>query len=173
MNIEGDRHGSIYRQPLGFVRSTLKRVDQCGTLEVKHQPGDSRHRVRLVGTYRIFLRSGSTNRPMTSAQSIIDEITHPPRRHGRAIDWKGFAVSYLTDAISQSLPDTLSSAPEIGPKRTLAPSVCRLLRRIADWRSNRADVAALRLMTDHDLRDMGLSRLDVEVICEGAYRREM
>jgi uncharacterized protein YjiS (DUF1127 family) len=51
--------------------------------------------------------------------------------------------------------------------------VCRLLRRIADWRSNRADVAALRLMMDHDLRDMGLSRLDVEVICEGAYRREM
>jgi uncharacterized protein YjiS (DUF1127 family) len=34
-------------------------------------------------------------------------------------------------------------------------------------------VAALRFMTDHDLRDMGLSRLDLEVISEGAYRREV
>jgi uncharacterized protein YjiS (DUF1127 family) len=34
-------------------------------------------------------------------------------------------------------------------------------------------VAALRFMTDHDLRDMGLSRLDVEAISEGAYRHEM
>jgi uncharacterized protein YjiS (DUF1127 family) len=82
-------------------------------------------------------------------------------------------VSYLTDLITQDLPDTLSSAPETDPKRTLSPSLCRLLRRIADWRRNRADVAALRLMTDRDLRDMGLSRLDVEAISEGAYRREM
>lgn len=81
-------------------------------------------------------------------------------------------MSYLTDLISQDLPDTLSSAPETGPKRTLSPPLSRLLRRIADWRRNRADVAALRLMTDHNLRDMGLSRLDLEVISEGAYRRE-
>jgi uncharacterized protein YjiS (DUF1127 family) len=81
-------------------------------------------------------------------------------------------VSLLTDVISQDLPDTLSSAPETSPKGALSSSLSRLLRRIAEWRRNRADVAALRLMTDYDLRDMGLSRLDVEAISKGAYRRE-
>ena len=82
-------------------------------------------------------------------------------------------MSLLIDAISQDFPDTLSSAPQASPKRALPPPLSRLLRRIADWRCNRADVAALRFMTDHDLRDMGLSRLDVEAISEGAYRHEM
>jgi uncharacterized protein YjiS (DUF1127 family) len=34
-------------------------------------------------------------------------------------------------------------------------------------------VAALRRMADRDLRDMGLSRLDVEAISDGVYRLEM
>jgi uncharacterized protein YjiS (DUF1127 family) len=117
--------------------------------------------------------AGSTNRQITSAQNIIEELNHTPRLNGWPINWKGFAVSFLTDVISRDLPDTPSSTPETGPKRTPSPSLYRLLRRIADWRRNRADVAALRLMTDHNLRDMGLSRLDVEAISEGAYRLEM
>jgi uncharacterized protein YjiS (DUF1127 family) len=102
-----------------------------------------------------------------------EELNHTPRLNGRPINWKGFAVSFLTDAMSRDFPDTPSSDLETGPKWTLAPSLSKLLRRIADWRRNRADVAALRLMTDHNLRDLGLSRLDVEAILEGAYRLEI
>ena len=82
-------------------------------------------------------------------------------------------MSFLTDLMSQDLPDTLSSPLETSPKGALSSSLSRLLRRISDWRRSRADVAALRFMTDRDLRDMGLSRLDVEAISEGAYRHEM
>jgi uncharacterized protein YjiS (DUF1127 family) len=34
-------------------------------------------------------------------------------------------------------------------------------------------VAAFRRMADRDLRDMGLSRLDVEAISDSVYRLEM
>ena len=82
-------------------------------------------------------------------------------------------MSFLTYAMSRDFPDTPSSDLETGPKWTPAPSLSKLLRRIADWRRKRADVAALRLMTDHNLRDLGLSRLDVEAISEGAHRLEI
>jgi uncharacterized protein YjiS (DUF1127 family) len=82
-------------------------------------------------------------------------------------------VSFLTHVISRDFPGTPSSTPEAGTKRTLPPILSRLLRRIADWRRDRADVAALRLMTERDLRDMGLSRFDVEAISGGAYRFEI
>ena len=82
-------------------------------------------------------------------------------------------MSFLTDVISRDFPGTPSSTPEAGTKRTPSPILSRLLRRIADWRRGRANVAALRRMADRDLRDMGLSRLDVEAISEGAYRHEM
>jgi uncharacterized protein YjiS (DUF1127 family) len=80
-------------------------------------------------------------------------------------------VSALIDVMSPELPDTPSLIREVGSK-PLFPIMSRLLRRIADWRRDRADVAALRLMADRDLRDMGLSRLDVEVISGGTYRFE-
>jgi uncharacterized protein YjiS (DUF1127 family) len=114
-----------------------------------------------------------TSRQITSAQSIIEELNHTPRLNGRPINWKGFAVSFFTDVISRDLPDTPSSTPEAGPKHYLPPSLYRLLRRINHWHRNRADVAALCLMTEHDLRDMGLNRLDVEAISKGVYRLDM
>jgi uncharacterized protein YjiS (DUF1127 family) len=82
-------------------------------------------------------------------------------------------VSFLTDVISQDFPGTPSSTPEVGTKRTLSPILPRLLHRIADWHRGRVDVAALRRMTDRDLRDMGLSHLDVEVISDGIYHLKM
>jgi uncharacterized protein YjiS (DUF1127 family) len=82
-------------------------------------------------------------------------------------------VSFLTDIIFRDFPDTPSSTPKSGAKRTLSPILSRLPRRIANWRHGRAGLAALRLMTERDLRDMGLSRFDVEVISEGAYRFEI
>jgi uncharacterized protein YjiS (DUF1127 family) len=80
-------------------------------------------------------------------------------------------MSFLTDVISRDFSGTPGDAPETKPKRVI-PILSRLLRRIADWRRGRADVAALRLMTGRDLRDMGLSRLDVEAISGGAYHFE-
>jgi uncharacterized protein YjiS (DUF1127 family) len=82
-------------------------------------------------------------------------------------------VSFLTDVISRDFPGTPSSTTEVGAKGTLSPILPRLLRRIADWHRGRVDVAVLRRMTDRDLRDLGLSRLDVEAISDGVYRLEI
>jgi len=102
-----------------------------------------------------------------------EEFRHTPHLNGRPITWKGLIVSFLTDVISRDFPGTPSSTPEAGTKRTPSPILSRLLRRIADWHRGRANVAALRRMADRDLRDMGLSRLDVEAISDGVYRLEM
>jgi uncharacterized protein YjiS (DUF1127 family) len=80
-------------------------------------------------------------------------------------------MSALIDVISRDLPGTPVSTRTVGPKQ-LFPILSRLLCWVAEWRRSRADAAALRLMTDRDLRDMGLSRLDVEAISGGAYRCE-
>jgi uncharacterized protein YjiS (DUF1127 family) len=44
-----------------------------------------------------------------------------------------------------------------------------VMRHIAQWRRDRADMAILHGMTDRDLRDIGLSRTDVQAIAQGIH----
>jgi uncharacterized protein YjiS (DUF1127 family) len=43
------------------------------------------------------------------------------------------------------------------------------MRRIAQWRRERADMALLHGMTDRDLRDIGLNRTDVQAIAQSVH----
>ena len=50
---------------------------------------------------------------------------------------------------------------------TAVSGVERLARRLIDWRARRATVAALRRLSDAQLRDVGLTRADVAELASG------
>ncbi|HYH17913.1 MAG TPA: DUF1127 domain-containing protein [Azospirillum sp.] len=59
--------------------------------------------------------------------------------------------------------------PELSDALALAALA---LRRVDEFRRRRADADALRAMTERDLRDMGLSRMDAQAIAAGIYDRK-
>jgi uncharacterized protein YjiS (DUF1127 family) len=83
-------------------------------------------------------------------------------------------MSYFSDYMCLVSADELAPSYRTAAKQDLSaepfPAISRLVQRISGWWRGHADVAALRRMTDRDLRDMGLSRLDLEAISAGAYR---
>ncbi|HEY0836898.1 MAG TPA: DUF1127 domain-containing protein [Azospirillum sp.] len=59
--------------------------------------------------------------------------------------------------------------PELSDALALAALA---LRRVDEFRRRRADAEALRAMTERDLRDIGLSRIDARAIAAGIYDRK-
>jgi uncharacterized protein YjiS (DUF1127 family) len=80
-------------------------------------------------------------------------------------------MSFMADILSLDAPSTPCPSHKAGFRRAFLP-LAKLLRLIAEWRRCRADVATLRLMSDRDLRDIGLCRYDVEAIAGNSYRFE-
>ncbi len=76
---------------------------------------------------------------------------------------------------SETLPFSHPLSPEAAGSPCgvrLTSPLARMLRAFADWRRRRADMATLGKMTDRDLRDIGLSRIDVAAIAGDCYRFE-
>ena len=77
-------------------------------------------------------------------------------------------MNISSDALATGARGTEANALKIrfGYALTLFSAVSRGL---SDWRRRRADTSALRMMTDRELRDIGLNRTNVVAIAENIY----
>jgi uncharacterized protein YjiS (DUF1127 family) len=86
----------------------------------------------------------------------------------RVINRTGTVMNISWDALATGARGTEASALKIRFGYALMPFSV-VSRVMSDWRRRRADTSALRMMTDRELRDIGLSRTDAVAIAENIY----
>lgn len=76
----------------------------------------------------------------------------------------------LTDAFSRGVsPEAARIAAKRASRRTLGARISGFLAYLAELRQRRAVLAELNMLNDHELADIGLSRVDLPRVFDPAF----